>query len=65
MQSNNKDNSQDYSKQIDESITNGEERRKKTIEDKNFLSDRELEDISGGVGGEDCPHLVIPRIKIR
>ena len=42
-------NNNDYSKLVEESIANAEERRKKALEEKQFLSDEELENINGGV----------------
>lgn len=45
----NNSNDNDYSKLVDESIANAEERRKRTVEEQKSLSDEQLEDISGGI----------------
>ncbi len=49
MQPKKQNNDNDYSKQIDESIANAEERRKQALEEQKSLADQELEDISGGM----------------
>ena len=49
MQPKKRNDSKDYSKLIDESIANAEERRKQALEEKTSLSDEQLEDISGGL----------------
>lgn len=49
MQPEKQNNPQEYSKQIDESIANAEERRKQALEEDPSLSDEQLEDVSGGM----------------
>lgn len=48
----NNSNDNDYSKLVEESIANAEERRKQAIEENKSLSDEQLEDISGGLLSE-------------
>ncbi len=55
MQPKKHNNDNDYSKYIDESIANAEERRKQALEEKNSLSEEKLENMSGGIP-EDFGH---------
>ncbi len=55
----NSSNDNDYSKLVEESIANAEERRKQAIEENKSLSDEQLEDISGGLLSEPGPTGII------
>ena len=48
-------NDNDYSKYIDESIANAEERRKQAVKNDDSLSEEQLENLSGGIP-EDFGH---------
>lgn len=49
MEPKKRNNDNDYSKFIDESIANAEERRKSVLEENKSLTDQDLEDLSGGI----------------
>lgn len=49
MQNEKRDNSNDYYKQIGESIANAEERRKQALEEDDCLSEKQLDELSGGI----------------
>jgi hypothetical protein len=55
MQAKKRNNDNDYSKLIDESIANAEERRRQVLEENKSLTDQDLEELSGGIT-EDIGH---------
>lgn len=60
MQHEKRNNSKDYSKQIDESIANAKERKKQALEENSSLSEEQLETLSGG--GPIHPHTTMGAI---
>ena len=51
MQPEKQNNPQEYSKQIEESVANAEERREKATEEEKSLSKEELDLLNGGIVG--------------